>query len=236
MGQRHDRGSLSRNRLVYIGCMLRWFTACLILIATPIFAGEISGKVIGISDGDTFTLLTADKQQIKIRLAEIDAPESGQPYGNKSKQVLSGLVFGKDVRVVVQTTDRYGRTVGRPHVGSLDVSAEMIRMGAAWAYREYLKDQSLLVLEADAKSNQRGLWGLSEAQNMPPWEWRRSGGQNTAANGCQIKGNINSKGDRIYHVPGSRSYGATRINESKGERWFCSAAEAKAAGWRAPKG
>lgn len=70
---------------------------------------------------------------------------------------------------------------------------------------------------------------------MPPWEWRRSGAGNATGN-CQIKGNINSKGDRIYHVPGSRSYGATRINESKGERWFCSEAEAKAAGWRAPRG
>jgi endonuclease YncB( thermonuclease family) len=91
--------------VVYIGGLFRWFAACLLLLATPIFAGELSGKVIGISDGDTFTLLTADKQQIKIRLAEIDAPESGQPYGNKSKQALSGLIFGKDIRVDVQTTD-----------------------------------------------------------------------------------------------------------------------------------
>jgi len=110
----------------------------------------------------------------------------------------------------------------------------MIRMGAAWAYREYLIDRSLLTLEADAKADKRGLWGLSEARIMPPWEWRRSGDGNQPGS-CQIKGNINSKGDRIYHVPGLRSYGATRINESKGERWFCSEAEARAAGWRAPK-
>ena len=222
--------------VVYINCMLRWFTACLILLASPIFAGELSGKVIGISDGDTFTLLTPDKQQFKIRLAEIDAPESGQPYGNKSKQALSDLIFGKDVRVVVQTTDRYGRTVGRPYVGSLDVSAEMVRMGAAWAYREYLRDQLLLTLEADAKSNQRGIWSLSEA-SIPPWEWRS--GLNNAVkrdDNCNIKGNINSKGDRIYHAPGSRSYGATRINESSGERWFCTEGDAIAAGWRAPRG
>lgn len=199
-------------------------------------ASELTGKVVGITDGDTFTLLTADKKQVKVRLAEIDAPESGQPYGNKSKQTLSGLVFGKDVRVVVQTTDRYGRTVGRPYVGSLDISAEMVRMGAAWAYREYLRDRSLLTIETDAKAGKRGIWGLSEAQNVPPWEWRRSGGQNATSNGCEIKGNINSKGDRIYHALGSRSYGATRINESKGERWFCSEAEAKEAGWRAPRG
>jgi endonuclease YncB( thermonuclease family) len=205
-----------------------FFSALLILLMSEVNAADLS-------DGDTFTLLTADKEQIKIRLAEIDAPESGQPYGNKSKQILSGLIFGKDVRVAVQTKDRYGRTVGRPYVGDLDICAEMVRMGAAWAYREYLIDRSLLTLEAGAKANRRGLWGTSEAQAMPPWEWRRSGAGNETGN-CQIKGNINSKGDRIYHVPGSRSYGATRINESKGERWFCSEAEAKAAGWRAPRG
>lgn len=74
---------------------------------------------------------------------------------------------------------------------------------------------------------------------MPPWEWRRSGGNpasDAVSGNCSIKGNINSKGDRIYHVPGSRSYGATRINESKGERWFCSESEARAAGWRPPRG
>jgi endonuclease YncB( thermonuclease family) len=119
---------------------------------------DLSGRVIAITDGDTFVLLTADKQQIKIRLAEIDAPESGQLYGTKSKQALSGLVFGKGVRVVVQTTDRYGRTVGRPYLDDLDISAEMVRMGAAWAYREYLTD-----LESAASADNKGLWGLSEA-------------------------------------------------------------------------
>ena len=109
--------------------------------------------------------------------------------------------------------------MGRPYVGDLDICAEMVRLGAAWAYREYLMDRGLLTLEADARADKRGLWGTSEAQAVPPWKWRRSGDGNQAGN-CQIKGNINSKGDRIYHMPGSRSYGATRINESKGERWF----------------
>ena len=221
--------------MVYIGTMRQWLAILLILVSTSAIAAEVQGRVIGISDGDTFTLLTAAKQQVKIRLAEIDAPESGQPYGLKSKQALSELIFGKDVLVRVQTTDRYGRIVGRPYVGDLDICEEMVRMGAAWAYREYLRDKGLLTLEADAKAQERGLWGLSEAQNAPPWEWRRSGGGNETGN-CQIKGNINSKGERIYHLPGSSSYGATRINKSKGERWFCSEAEAKSAGWRAPGG
>jgi endonuclease YncB( thermonuclease family) len=214
---------------------LRFLTAFIsVFLAMPGASAEIHGRVVGISDGDTFTLLTAEKQQLKIRLAEIDAPESGQPYGQKSKQALSDLIFGEDVLVRVQTTDRYGRTVGRPYVGNLDICEEMVRMGAAWAYREYLRDRGLLTLEAEAKAQERGLWGLSEAQNTPPWEWRRSGAGNQAGE-CQIKGNINGKGEKIYHVPGSGSYGTTSIYEAKGERWFCSEAEAKAAGWRAPR-
>jgi hypothetical protein len=113
----------------------------------------------------------------------------------------------------------------------------MVRIGAAWAYRQYLRDENLLAIQALAKTEKRGLWGLSEAQNMPPWEWRRNCGNpvpSATPGECQSKGNINSKGDRIYHVPGSRHYSQTRINESRGEWWFCSDAEARAAGWRAP--
>jgi len=123
----------------------------LLALSPAVFAADLSGGVVGISDGDTFTLLTSDKQQVKIRLAEIDAPESRQPYGNKSKQALSGLIFGKDVHVVVQTTDRYGRMVGRPYVGNLDVCEEMVRVGAAWVYRQYVVDESLFDVENDAK-------------------------------------------------------------------------------------
>jgi endonuclease YncB( thermonuclease family) len=201
-------------------------------------SADFQGRVVGISDGYTFTLLTPGRNQIKVRLAEIDAPESGQPYGQKSKQALSDLVFGKNVVVRVQTTDRYGRKVGRPFVGDLDVCEEMVRIGAAWAYRQYLRDENLLAIEAEAKAEKRGLWGLSEAENVPPWEWRRNGGNpvpSATPGECQIKGNINSKGGRIYHVPGSRYYSQTRINTSKGERWFCSEAAAWAAGWRAPR-
>jgi len=218
---------------------LNWIlrlTIVLLAFSPAVFAADLNGRVVGIADGDTFTLLTSDKQQIKIRLAEIDAPESGQPYGNKSKQALSGLIFGKDVRVVVQTTDRYGRTVGRPYVGELDVCEEMVRVGAAWVYKQYVVDRSLFDVENEAREAKRGLWGLSEAQRVQPWNWRRGlTNSGEAPEGCNIKGNINSKGDKIYHAPGTRSYGATKINESKGERWFCSEDEATTAGWRAPR-
>jgi endonuclease YncB( thermonuclease family) len=91
----------------------------------------LQGKVVAIADGDTFTLLNSSNQQIKIRIGEIDTPERGQPYSNRAKQALSGLVFQKNVSVTIQDIDRYGRTVGRVYVDDLDVNAELVRVGAA---------------------------------------------------------------------------------------------------------
>ncbi len=138
------------------------------------FSEEYNGRVVGVSDGDTLTLLVDGKRQVKVRLAEIDAPEGGQPYGNRSKQELSALTFDKEAWVRVQDTDRYGRTVGRVFVGSVDVSAEMVRRGAAWVFRKYVKDASLFKLEEEARRDKRGLWSLPESERIPPWEWRRA--------------------------------------------------------------
>jgi endonuclease YncB( thermonuclease family) len=144
----------------------------LLLLSSLARAAELTGRVVGITDGDTLTVLQETRQQTRLRLAEIDTPEAGQPYGNRARQVLSDLVFGKSVRVVVQDTDRYGRTVGRVYAGAVDVNAEMVRQGAAWVYRQYSRDRSLLRLEEEARQARRGLWALPEAQRTPPWEWR----------------------------------------------------------------
>ena len=136
-------------------------------------AADLTGKVVGVHDGDTLTLLVAGNQQRKVRLGEIDTPELAQPYGSKAKQALSDLVFGREARVVVQDIDRYGRTVGRVYVGAVDVNAELVKQGAAWVYRQYLRDQSLLPLEAQAQAAKAGLWALQPDQRLPPWDWRR---------------------------------------------------------------
>jgi endonuclease YncB( thermonuclease family) len=98
-----------------------WSLAC---------AQTYENKVIGVSDGDTLTVLMSG-HQVKIRLAEIDAPEKRQPFGQRAKQSLSDLVYGKQVMVKQETKDRYGRVVGRVYAGSLDVNAEQIRRGMA---------------------------------------------------------------------------------------------------------
>ena len=134
---------------------------------------ESSGKVVGITDGDTFTLLTSDKQQIKIRLSEVDAPENDQPFVTRSKQVLSDLIFSKDVLVVQDDIDQYERPVCQVYVGNTHVNRKMVQEGMAWVYRNYLKDKTLLQDEQAAREAKRGLWSLPSTEQVPPWEWRK---------------------------------------------------------------
>jgi endonuclease YncB( thermonuclease family) len=147
--------------------------ALFLLSAAPASAEEILGRVVAIHDGDTLTLLNADQEQVRVRLAEIDTPEASQPWGNRARQALAAMVARKDIRVVVADIDRYGRTVGRVYVGAVDVNAELVRQGSAWIYRQYMHDRALLTLEADARTARRGLWSLPVADQVPPWTWRR---------------------------------------------------------------
>ena len=146
----------------------------LLLFSGIVMAGtsRYQARVVGVTDGDSITVLSDGKQE-KIRLAEIDAPEKGQPYSSKAKQALSELVFGKTVTIQAVSVDRYGRTVARIYVEGLDVNAAMVARGAAWVYTAYSEDPLFPQLQATAKAESNGLWGLSEYQQIPPWEWRR---------------------------------------------------------------
>lgn len=145
-------------------------TTIALALSFPAWA-DFTGEVVGIADGDTITVLR-DQQPVKVRLAEIDAPEKAQAFGNSSKQALSALIFRKQVIVVEQGSDRYKRTIGRVYQGDLDVSAEQVKQGMAWVYRKYSKDKNLLPLEEVAKSQGLGLW--ADANPVSPWEWRHS--------------------------------------------------------------
>ena len=146
--------------------------AAIILIFLPLMAqaAEYPARVVGISDGDTITVLTAEKKQVRIRLHGIDAPETGQDYGSRAKQAASELAFGKDVTIQVKDTDRYGRTVAvvvLPDGRSLN--REMVEQGYAWWYSKYAPgDRELGRLENDARAAKRGLW--SQLNPTPPWE------------------------------------------------------------------
>lgn len=133
----------------------------------------IVGKVVGVSDGDTLTVLDSGNRQYKIRLSAIDAPEKNQPFGMRSKQALSSLCFGKGARVTPLQKDRYGRTVADVDCGGRNVNEEQIRAGMAWVYRKYAKGYGdLYRLEDEARMGQRGLW--VDLEPVPPWEWRKS--------------------------------------------------------------
>jgi endonuclease YncB( thermonuclease family) len=154
--------------------------AVLLICSGAVRAEDIVATVIGITDGDTITVLTPDHKQLRVRLAEIDAPEAKQPWGQRSKQTLAAFVFGKQVKVATRGTDRYGRTLGRIYVGSQNINAEMVRAGAAWAYRDFLTDYTLVSLEAEARKNSRGLWAMPANRIVAPWEWRHSRGSEAA--------------------------------------------------------
>ncbi len=127
-------------------------------------ANVIHGRVVGVSDGDSVTVIDANKTQYKIRLAGIDAPEKAQAYGQKSKQYLSDLVFGKQVDVEWSKRDRYGRTVGKIMLGGVDINLEQIKSGMAWHYKQYQREQSeedrlaYAKFETIARDKKIGLW------------------------------------------------------------------------------
>jgi endonuclease YncB( thermonuclease family) len=130
-------------------------------------------KVVGISDGDTCTVLTADNQQEKIRLAGIDTPEKAQAFGTKAKQALSDKVFGQTVEVKEQSRDRYGRTVADLYLGPRWINLEMVAEGWAWHYKEYSKDPQLAGAEQAARQAKFGLW--ADKEPVPPWDFRSGG-------------------------------------------------------------
>ncbi|MCQ4294485.1 thermonuclease family protein [Pseudomonas stutzeri] len=154
--------------------MLRYLLAVLLVTALPASAESFECRVIGIADGNSFSCRTVEGDRIRIRLAEIDTPELRQPYGSQARQTLSSYVFGKNVELTVQGRDELGRTLARVKVANVDVNSEMVRTGAAWAYRGHLKDRTLLDLEAVAREFKRGLWSLHKSEQQPPWEWRKN--------------------------------------------------------------
>lgn len=126
--------------------------------------------IVGISDGDTLTAKCPD-QTIKIRLAEIDAPEKKQPFGTRSKESLSNLCFQTKAQVHGVTKDRYQRLIAHVNCDGQDASRHQLSAGMAWVYDQYAKDRSLYTVQDKAKASRAGLW--SERSPVPPWQWRK---------------------------------------------------------------
>jgi endonuclease YncB( thermonuclease family) len=193
----------------------------------------ISG-VARVIDGDTIIIGAT-----RIRLEGIDAPEAAQtcarrwlgswPCGRDATDQLARLLGDREVRCERRGEDNYQRVLGVCFVDAVEVNAEMVRRGLAWAFVKY--SQAYVGVEAEAKAQKAGIW---QGHSQPAWEFRHQRWtivEGHAPAGCAIKGNVTKNG-RIYHMPWSPWYDQIAIDPAKGKRWFCSEAEATAAGWR----
>ena len=211
--------------------------AIALLAVLPGHAKTDRGPLVGqarVIDGDTVEIAGRH-----VRLEGIDAPEMAQTCsdragatwrcGRDAARALERLVADNDLTCEDKGTDKYGRMLGVCFAGARDVNAEMVRRGFAWAFVKY--SRSYVREEAEARGLNAGIW---QGEAKPAWDYRAerwAGAEQAAPRGCAIKGNVSANG-RIYHLPWSTWYGRVRIDERKGERWFCNEAEALAAGWR----
>lgn len=205
---------------------------------TPFTAKQLV-KVTRVIDGDTIEI---DGGQ-KIRYIGINTPETVDPqspvqcFGSEATSKNRELVEGRAILIEkdVSETDKYGRLLRYVYIGDIFVNEYLVRQGFAYAstfppdvkYQEQLRQA-----EQEARQNQRGLWG-----QCPKDDQKQSvtSNQTVPDSDCQIKGNISSSGEKIYHLPGQRYYDKTVIDETKGEWWFCTEEEAQNAGWRKSK-
>jgi endonuclease YncB( thermonuclease family) len=206
----------------------------LFLAALPVAVTADPAGRLTVKDGDTF-----DVGGVTVRLFGIDAPEGDQTCtdaagtlwecGTWVTDQVRARFDGAQVTCETLDTDRYGRTVARCHAGDQDIARVLVLAGLALAYRDYSWDYDL-----DEKAAQVTGAGLWSGSFQTPADWRaaqRAPQPEPVTGDCIIKGNISASG-QIYHQPHNRDYAATRIDESRGERWFCTPAEAEAAGWR----
>ena len=246
------------RRAYYPACALRvsplLLALCaLLLAASPVFAQTITGRAETV-DGDTLIIGEA-----QIRLNAVDAPETdqtclnanGRPYdcGIMARDRLRAKIAQAIVTCMSEGEDRYGRRLATCQIENENLNRWLVTEGLAIAYVQY---SSLYVAdEADARKSQRGLWS---GAFTAPWDWRhrtpdtpllgilaQKADKTIIGNvrpatppvaECVIKGNVNSRGERIYFLPGNSAYGKVRMDKGMGERWFCSEHEAVAAGWR----
>jgi micrococcal nuclease len=205
---------------------------------------DSSGRVVGVTDGDTITVRTEDRRTVKVRLNGIDCPEKGQAFGKRAKEFTSRYAFGQTVAIKEHGGDRYGRVIGDVVLGDgRSLNAELVRAGLAWHYTEYSIDQHLARLETEARAGRVGLW--SDLKAMPPWVYRR--GEKTKHHAAQVPAtaglqnrpvptttpsrgqNETLHGNRhslVFHRPGCRNYNCSNCNLE-----FATPAEAEASGY-----
>ncbi len=225
-------GHLKRSSHVAVALIFLGFTTTLAALPGP--GRPIEGSAV-VVDGDTIEI-----NGERVRLEGIDAPEVAQTCsketgetwdcGLEASEVLRALISSKSVSCDRAGQDKYGRTLGICFAEADELNAAMVRNGYAWAFVKY--SQAYVVAEKEAQATRAGVW---QGPSIPAWEFRHRPNplaEASAPQGCLIKGNVSKKG-QIYHNQASAWYGKVKVDESRGERWFCSEGEAIAAGWRA---
>ncbi len=145
----------------------------LFFLYSQVYAQTLTGKIIGIKDGDTVVIIDANNIQTTLRLAEVDCPEKAQAFGTKAKQFTSDAVYLKQVKYEVTDTDRYGRSIAKIYYDDNKyLSAEIIKNGFGWQYKQYSTSKLLAKLEQEARQNKRGLW--VDANPIYPSDFRKS--------------------------------------------------------------
>jgi micrococcal nuclease len=171
-------------------------------------SGPFSGRVVGVTDGDSVVVLKEERERIAIRLDGIDCPELGQDFGRRAKQFTSDLLLGRTAEIEPKTLDRYGRTVARVQVEGRDASVEIVRAGYAWHFLRYSSDPVLDAAERSARTGRLGLWLQSDA--VAPWEFR-AGRAPTPAGAAAFHGNSSS---HVFHRSECRNYGCDYCTKS----------------------
>lgn len=212
--------------------MFRLAVLLALFLSPPAFADAVAGTA-RVTDGDSLRI-----GAVRIRLHGVDAPELDQSCtdaagrdwacGQWARDRLARLAEGRRVTCEVVEVDAYERLVARCSVGGRDLGAALVAEGAATAYRRY--SDRYVAEERAARRAGLGLWRGDFA--VPEDHRRGTDAVQAGPDGCAIKGNVSGSGRRLYHVPGGRDYAATRIDTDRGERWFCTEAEARAAGWQ----
>lgn len=204
--------------------------ALTVLLTVQLGAQTFSGEVVGITDGDTITVMR-EGEAVRVRLDGIDSPERGQDFSQRAKAFTSALVFRQTVTVDVRDVDRYGRLVGRVFVSAQDLSLALVQAGFAWHYTQYSSDGVLAAAEIQARAARSGLWAVTSP--MPPWQFRNGGAPAASATSATTDqsrsrgpyhGNVRSK---VFHGPWCQHYACKNCTAE-----FATREEAIAAGYR----
>jgi endonuclease YncB( thermonuclease family) len=162
---------IQEGELIHMVMRSLFILVFLALLMSPFaHAGDLTGKVTAVADGNNITVLTDNSQRIKIRLFGIDCPEKSQAYGKEAKQFSSDLVLGKRVKIWPIEKDRYGRTVGWVFTAEKNLNKELLLAGLAWHDKQRSSDIALAAMEMKARAAKKGLW--ADPTSIPPWEFR----------------------------------------------------------------